>query len=249
MSNSQNNEEDYSDPDMPDLESMPETHTSKIKQLKPIQKKPTQEKEKLDNESFAEKLTDLLSNVQKYQPEQIIKQEQNGDLTAEKTKELLDCLLQNQLDPIIEEPEYEEEGDVQDLDEQGDVDLMNVFMCYYKKLFAKTGEHMFSNVNYDEIDSTNRCMELFYEEMFKCQRHPEEEYYEICDAGDLDIAEVEELYTLEIDGVQQKECRGLLPLLKYVATLDWLNINWAVIPLRTDDDEYEIDDEDDNSYN
>ena len=56
------------------------------------------------------------------------------------------------------------------------VNFINVFLCYYKHLFnKKNNTHMFTDVDYDKPGSTNRCMELLYDEMYKYSQNEEHE--------------------------------------------------------------------------
>ena len=48
------------------------------------------------------------------------------------------------------------------------VNLLNVYMCWYKQINNKgKGSSMFDNIELDDDESTNKCMECFYEEIFK----------------------------------------------------------------------------------
>lgn len=118
------------------------------------------------------------------------------------------------------------------------VGFMNVFLCYYKQMFDKSKEvNMFSDVDYDNDASTNRCMEMLYDEMFKYQNCEDEEALTILDPSDVNINKCKELYVLVINNKQEKACQMLLPLIKYVSTLDWMNIDWSINPVKTDNEE------------
>lgn len=124
-------------------------------------------------------------------------------------------------------------------DEQDDnVNFFNVFMCYYKNLFGKEKNiNMFHDIDYSKDNSTNRCMEFFYSELHKYQEHENngrEEEITIYEPDSVDLDKCDELYVLMIDNEQNKMCQTLLPLIKYVSTLDWLTMTWRIDPFKAE---------------
>ncbi len=96
---------------------------------------------------------------------------------------------------------------------------------------------MFSDIDYEKPTSTNRCMEFLYEHMAKYNNClQDEEKITIVDPEEVDIDSCDELYLLMINDEQKYVCQTLFPLLKYVATLDWLKLKWSINPLKTDYD-------------
>ncbi len=113
--------------------------------------------------------------------------------------------------------------------------LLNVFTCYFKQLFSKNQEStMLDDVDYTKTNSTNKCMEFMYEEMFKFNKsldidkdilyHPDDD----C----VDINQCNELYVIYIDSEPKYTCKYLLPLMQYVGTLHWTTIDWSIIKLK-----------------
>ena len=113
--------------------------------------------------------------------------------------------------------------------------LLNIFTCYFKQLFSKNQEStMLDDVDYTKTDSTNKCMEFMYEEMFKFNKsldldkdilyHPDDE----C----LDINKCTELYVLYVDSEPKYTCKYLLPLMQYIGTLRWTTIDWSIIKIK-----------------
>ena len=134
---------------------------------------------------------------------------------------------------------YEELEENDDYGEETDeFEFMNVFLCYYKQLFhTDPKENMFSNIEYYKEISTSRSMEFLYSEMTKYKNFAsieDEEKIVLYEPGELNIDECFELYLLMIDDKEVFVCQTLLPLIKYVATLDWLNIKWSINPLKTE---------------
>ena len=77
-------------------------------------------------------------------------------------------------------------------------------------------------------------MEFLYEEMFKYKNATEKDkdvLYEL-DDNDIDITKCQELYTLYIDDVPIYVAKFLLPLVKYLTTQKWTEINWYIIPIK-----------------
>lgn len=113
--------------------------------------------------------------------------------------------------------------------------ILNIFTCYFKQLFeSKQNSNMFDSVDIDKKDGTNRCLEFLYEEMFKFNNSKETDkdmLYDL-DDDDLNIDEVKELYMLSIDSIPLYVCKFLLPLLKYLSTQKWNEINWTILPIK-----------------
>lgn len=113
------------------------------------------------------------------------------------------------------------------------MELVNVFMCHYHRVFNRPGS-MFSELKHGEEDETTLAMEMLYEEMHKFKIAEFEDRDVIYDPADVDAEQCDELYVLVIDDRQEKACKRLVPLLKYVATLQWMTIDWHIVPLITD---------------
>lgn len=115
------------------------------------------------------------------------------------------------------------------------MNLINIFNCYFKKLFErKESDHMFEGINLEDSDSTNRCLEFLYEEVFKFNNSNDEDKDTLYDPDDdqLDINKCNELYILCIDHSPVYVCKFLLPLLQYLGEQDWLEIDWSIMPLK-----------------
>ena len=96
---------------------------------------------------------------------------------------------------------------------------------------------MFHDVDYELDNSTNRCMEFLYAEMHKYEDHEDNDRQDqitIYDPQPINLDEYDELYVLMIDNKQNKMCHTLLPLIKYVSTLDWLNMTWRIDPFKAE---------------
>ena len=120
------------------------------------------------------------------------------------------------------------------------VDILNIFLIYFKNLFKKQPNlHMFSEIDYNKANSTNRHMELYYTEMLKYKENiNDEERTSIYSLEDIDINKCRELYVLNYDD-KEYGCQFLFPLLSLLAQLNWRDINWSIIPVKAD---YDIDD-------
>jgi len=117
------------------------------------------------------------------------------------------------------------------------VDILNIFMVYYKNLFQKdTDATMFHDIDYSKSNSTNRAMELFYDHVCKYKQHEDDEIKASIYLDKPDINDWTELYILTIDGEDEKYCQFLVPLLSYLASKDWVTNKWSIIPLKTDDE-------------
>lgn len=115
------------------------------------------------------------------------------------------------------------------------VNLLNIFNCYFKKLFErKESEHLFGNINPEQADATNKSLEFLYEEIFKFNNSLEEDKDILYDPDDdnLDINSCKELYILCIDHAPVYVCKFLLPILQYLGEEDWLEMEWNIMPLK-----------------
>lgn len=113
--------------------------------------------------------------------------------------------------------------------------LLNVFTCYFKQLYCTNQEStMFENIDYTKNDSTNKCMEFMYEEMFKFNKSLEIDKDILYDPDNecVDINKCDELYVLYLDSEPKYTCKYLLPLVQYVGTLNWTVINWSIIKIK-----------------
>ena len=115
------------------------------------------------------------------------------------------------------------------------VNLLNIFTCYYKKLFCKKETaSIFEGIEYEKRDSTNRYMEFLYEEMFKYNKSNIEDKDVLYDPedADIDINKCNELYALYVDNEIKYVSKFLLPLLYYLSEIKWLETEWNIMPLK-----------------
>lgn len=139
-----------------------------------------------------------------------------------------------------EKQESDSEFDINDYEvpieeskEQGQVALLNIFLIYYRQLFNKESPiSMFDEIDPEIDDSTNRCLELFYEEIMKLKEEPDENNLNLYDPKELNIDECSELYGMYIDNKLMKVCKYVIPIIEYLSTVDWLTINWSIRPLK-----------------
>ena len=148
----------------------------------------------------------------------------------------IDVMNKNESDEEVENVDindYEKAND--DEDYIIFVDLLNVYNCYYKQLHQKKQEStLFEDVNMESDDSTNKCLEFLYEEMFKYKKSLVADKDFLYDPSDseVDINKWEEMYALYIEEEHKYVCKYILPLLHYVASLDWTLLNWNIRPLK-----------------
>ncbi|CAH6421777.1 Hypothetical protein KVN_LOCUS463 [uncultured virus] len=128
----------------------------------------------------------------------------------------------------------EYEFDPEENEVQESINLLNIYLCYFKNLHnCKPDQHMFTNVDSFKKESTNKCIELFYDEISKYKQFLDQpEKIKLCEPDCFDINEVEELYLLLLNYEPYKVCQTIFPILNYLSTLDWVNIEWSVIPLK-----------------
>lgn len=133
------------------------------------------------------------------------------------------------MNPDINLDEYQLEIETHD----DIVELLNIYLCYYKKLYkTNPNNHMFENINFDHDDSTNRCLENLYSEIQKFKNSTNPNSNILFEPSDIDIKNHKELYALYIDEKIIYIALYLLPLLKYISTIEWQTKNWNIIPIR-----------------
>lgn len=114
------------------------------------------------------------------------------------------------------------------------IDILNVFMCYYKHLYGKeTDTNMFHDMSNDEMGTeTNRCTELFFGIMLEYKENEDDyKFIGVFNPEEVLLDDCEALYILEIDGIQHKVSRSLYALIEYTAHLDWENMKWYIYNL------------------
>lgn len=134
----------------------------------------------------------------------------------------------------------EEELDEEELDESelepenlNGVDFLNIFLIYYKQLFTKpTNINMFNDIDYNKGASTNRSMEFIYDHVCKYKEGISDK--ELHFTNNINIETCKELYQLNTPNYLPVYCQYLVPLITHLTTLDWVNLKWEIIPLKTD---------------
>lgn len=120
------------------------------------------------------------------------------------------------------------------IDEGIYLDVLNVFMCYYKHLYGKENTtNMFHDLDSNMSDTeTNRCTELFFGIMLEYKENKDDyKLIGVFNPEEAIIDDCEVLYILEIDDIQHKVSRSLYALIEYTAHLDWKNLKWYIYNL------------------
>lgn len=109
------------------------------------------------------------------------------------------------------------------------VDIFNVSLMYYHKLYKKSG-NLFDNVDPNEEESTNKPLELFYENMtiYATNEKKDKKLIEIYDPENFDANKYDEVYGLFINNEIKKVSPTLFSLLIYLAELEWNEIDWTI---------------------
>lgn len=114
-------------------------------------------------------------------------------------------------------------------------DLFNVFTCYYKQLYqVKQEASMLDGTDADKNDSTNRCIELFYEEIhkFRISDDPNKDVVYSPDDEDIDYDNSNEIFVVHMNSEPTYATKYMLPLLRYISELNWLEIDWSIVKLK-----------------
>lgn len=113
------------------------------------------------------------------------------------------------------------------------VDILNVFLMYYQKLYNKT-ESLFQDVNNEEEESTNRSLELLYEFITTHKENEKKDpsLIEVYKPDDVDLKKYDTMYGLLINSDIEKVSPSILSLLGYVSTIDWCNVDWKITSIK-----------------
>lgn len=113
--------------------------------------------------------------------------------------------------------------------------LISIFTCYFKQLYCKRqNETMFEGLDYAQGNTTNKCIEFMYEEMFKYNKSMDVDKDTLYDPDEpsIDINQCDELYILYVKMEPIYVSKFLLPLMQYIGTLDWTVIEWSIIKIK-----------------
>ena len=130
----------------------------------------------------------------------------------------------------------------EELEFSGFTNLINIFTCYFKQLFEKK-QHatVVDGFDYEKTDDakciytgTNRCMEFMYEEIFKFNKSKEDDKDILYDpdSDEVNIDNCNELYTLYINSEPKFVCKFIVPILQYLSTQEWIDIDWSIIKIK-----------------
>ena len=115
-------------------------------------------------------------------------------------------------------------------------DLLNIYNVYYKTLFNKLKEStMFDEIDSEDITSTNRCLEILYDEIVKYKNsdkkyitlYDPEEYKKLYLESNNKLPEYYQFYLIEINN-NQKVTHNLITALTYINSFDWKNLEWSI---------------------
>ena len=129
----------------------------------------------------------------------------------------------------------------------GDTDYgtwLNIFHVYYKRLFnKKESTYIFADIEDAEHD-TNRELELFFEALHDYKLHQaDDEYIELYKPNSKnDNTHIGEIYALDIDGHILYMSYLILPLIQFLATQKWVDINWNIFRIKSADETEEVED-------
>lgn len=117
---------------------------------------------------------------------------------------------------------------------KNDINIINILTCYYKDTYGIEGKvSLFDGIESDDMSGTNKCMEFVYGEIFRFEKaleHDKDVLYTPDD--EIDIKNYRELYCLMIDNEPKIMCAYTLPIASYLSSVDWLNIDWAILNIK-----------------
>lgn len=123
-------------------------------------------------------------------------------------------------------------------------DLINIFTVYYKTLFKKKADvTLFDGIDMQDDTSTNRALEMFYDEIYKLKNTVFDRYKTLYDPdeykklySDTKIPDDYPLYSVCIQDNTTNETKlthNLIIAISYIAEFDWIKCKWSINQLNT----------------
>lgn len=112
---------------------------------------------------------------------------------------------------------------------KNDIGIINILTLHYKKTFNVTKNVTLFDGIKDVDKDTNKCMEFVYGEIFRYNEsviNDKDVLYNLDD--DIDLELHKEFYCLMINGDPIFMSPFILPLVSYLATLDWVDMDWEI---------------------
>jgi hypothetical protein len=127
------------------------------------------------------------------------------------------------------------------------LNLINIFTIYYKTLYNKNGsETLLDEIDVDDVSSTNRPLEMFYDELYKYKNATNDQYVNLFDKEeyknlylsepDSHIPDDYPLYSITISDNNHEIIQithNLITAIMFVAEYDWINCIWSIDQLNT----------------
>lgn len=116
-----------------------------------------------------------------------------------------------------------------------DTNLFNIFLRFYQYTFKEHNKSMLDDIDDEEKESTNRQMEMFYDECLKYKyQSSREDLITINKPYTVNLDEYDEMYCLKIDNKEKAICPSLLALLSCISEKieNWEKKNWVVFKIK-----------------
>lgn len=113
-------------------------------------------------------------------------------------------------------------------------DMLNIFIIYYNSVYNKN-QNLFSNIDYEDESSTNRQLEMFYDEVNK-HKTLDEKFITMYDSTSYkeDFGEIPDipLYRLEFNK-DSFYTHSLISILSFLVQNDWENTDWNIVQVNS----------------
>lgn len=108
--------------------------------------------------------------------------------------------------------------------------IMNIFQIYFQRRFLKgKRENMFKGIL--QPGETNHSIESFFDALQTYQEYlqaEDTEHITMYKPEDFPHDDTDEIYVLQIDKKDVYLSKTIYPLLEYLATIEWSNIDWDI---------------------
>lgn len=116
-----------------------------------------------------------------------------------------------------------------------DINILNILTYYYKQVHEITEKiSLFDGIeaNTNDMTATNKAMEWVYAEIFRYEKSDKEDKDVLYNPDDeINFEAYTELYCLMINDEPVYACSFILPLVMYLNTIQWLELDWDIVNL------------------
>jgi len=161
----------------------------------------------------------------------------NNEIMTYEKNEINEINEKDEINQEINLEDYELAEEEQELFQY--LNLINIFNVYYKARYrAPETATLFEGIDFEDDTSTNRALEIFYEELNNYKKAEEKEEYDLINLFDEEeyalLTKNKEdipLYNVIINENEKKVTHNLITAILFVSGFDWINCSWSIVQI------------------